>query len=265
LDVKTIGTVESVWRYPVKSMAGESPAEIFVGFSGVYGDRCYAFKSSAAGKGFPYFNASTNPQMLLFRPKLRYPQRASKPANLSEALRIEPGVTPGNAEPGDLLLDVITPDGKVLPIDGPDLREALCQGFDRKHQLTLLRSDRALTDCRPLSLISLQTIKKIEEEMEQPVDKRRFRANIYFDLHSNKGFEEDELVGRKLRLGQKLTIAVLERDPRCKIISLDPDTGEHNPGILRKVAQNHNAFAGVYCAILVEGIIAAGDPVVLLE
>jgi uncharacterized protein len=37
-----IGQVESVWRYPVKSMRGEAMVEIFAGFSGVYGDRLYA-------------------------------------------------------------------------------------------------------------------------------------------------------------------------------------------------------------------------------
>ena len=58
---------------------------------------------------------------------------------------------------------------------------------------------------------------------------------------------------------------VLERDPRCKMISLDPDTGEHNPEVLRKVAQAHGAFAGVYCAVLVEGILAKSDSIELLD
>ncbi len=57
---------------------------------------------------------------------------------------------------------------------------------------------------------------------------------------------------------------LLERDPRCKMISLDPDTGEHNPEVLRKVAQAHAAFAGVYCAVLVEGILTQGDSIELL-
>ncbi len=48
-----VGKVESLWRYPIKSMRGEELEEAFVGFSGVYGDRLYAFKSSAAPKGFP--------------------------------------------------------------------------------------------------------------------------------------------------------------------------------------------------------------------
>ena len=49
-----VGQVESLWRYPVKSMRGEELEEAFVGFSGVYGDRLFAFKSSACPKGFPY-------------------------------------------------------------------------------------------------------------------------------------------------------------------------------------------------------------------
>ena len=49
------------------------------------------------------------------------------------------------------------------------------------------------------------------------------------------------------------------------MISLDPDTAEHNPEILRKVAQAHGANAGVYCAVLVEGILSKGDRIELLD
>jgi len=52
--MELIGTVESLWRYPVKSMRGEKLQEAFVGFPGVYGDRLYAFRNSMAPKGFPY-------------------------------------------------------------------------------------------------------------------------------------------------------------------------------------------------------------------
>ncbi len=47
-----IGKVESLWRYPVKSMQGEELDEVFMGFSGIYGDRLFALKSSACAKGF---------------------------------------------------------------------------------------------------------------------------------------------------------------------------------------------------------------------
>ena len=261
----TIGIVESLWRYPVKSMRGEAVDEMFMGFSGVYGDRCFAFKNSAARKGFPYLSATVQEQMLRYRPQFRYPERAVKPPNLAEAMSISPGVTPANPEPHDLIVDVVTPSGASVAVDDPVLLEMLCEGLRGENHLTLVRSDRALTDCRPVSLISLQTIQQVEAELGIPLDKRRFRSNVYFNLASGKGFAEDELVGRKLRIGSRAEIMVLERDPRCKMISLDPDTGAHNPEVLRKVAQAHSACAGLYCAVLVEGMLAKGDLIELLD
>jgi uncharacterized protein YcbX len=260
----TIATVESLWRYPVKSMAGEELSEAFAGFSGVYGDRCYAFTDAAARRGFPYLNANAQQRMLLYRPRFRHPERAAAPPNLSEATAIMPGVTPANAEPGDMELDLIMSDGEVVAVDDPKLLEMLGEGLRGEHRLALVRSDRAMTDCRPVSLISIQTVRQIEDEVGFKVDKRRFRANIYLDLAAG-GSGEGQLVGRKLRIGSKAVVAVLERDPRCKMISLDPDTGAHDPEVLRKVAQHHEAYAGVYCAVLVEGMVAKGDPVVAFD
>jgi len=264
-DVTTIGTVESLWRYPIKSMSGEATSEVFMGFSGIYGDRCFAFKNSSARKGFPYLNATALEQMLRYRPQFRYPERAAKPPNLTEAMSIAPGVTPANAESNDLTLDVVTPSGAVIAVDDPALIEMLGEGLRGENHLTLVRSDRALTDCRPVSLISLQTVRQVEAESGIPIDKRRFRANIYFNLVSGNGFAEDELVGRKLRICPNAVVMVLERDPRCKMISLDPDTGEHNPEVLRKVVQVHENLAGVYCAVLVEGILRNGDSIILSD
>jgi len=246
-------------------MGGEAMGEVFMGFSGIYGDRCYAFKSSAARKGFPYLNANVQPQMLLYRPRFRYPGKAAQPPNLIEAMNIEPGANPANAEPDDMLLDVATPSGQVVAIHDPALIEMLSEGLRRETQLMLVRSDRALTDCRPVSLISLQTVSQIGRELGIPMDKRRFRANVYFNLASKDGFAEDGLVGCKLRLGAKAVIAVLERDPRCKMITLDPDTGEVDPVILRNVAQDHETCAGIYCAVLVEGIARVGDPIEVVD
>jgi uncharacterized protein YcbX len=262
----TIGAVESLWRYPVKSMRGEEAPEVFMGFSGVYGDRCYAFKNSAARKGFPYLNANVQQRMLLYQPQFRHPERASKPPNLTEAASIAPGVTPANGEAEDMVLDVVTPSGEIVSVDDPSLIELLGEGIDRKNQLRLVRSDRALTDCRPVSLISLQTVRQIESELGLPLDKRRFRANVYLDsAPGGVGFAEDNFVGRRLRIGPEATVMVLERDPRCKMISLDPETGEHDPEVLRKVARAHDNFAGVYCAVLVEGLLKKGDSIELMD
>ena len=260
----TIGTVASLWRYPVKSMQGEELSTAFMGFSGFYGDRCYAFRNSAARKGTPYLTASTQPKMLQYRPQFRFAEEAAKPPNLLEAMSIAPGITPANPQPNDMIVDVITPSGSVVAIEDPALLEMLREGLRGEHHLTLVRSDRALTDCRPISLIGTQTIAQLEGESNVALDKRRFRANIYLELASGRGFAEDALIGRRLRIGSHAQIMVIERDPRCMMVSLDPQTGEHNPQVLRHIVQAHDNLAGVYGAVLVEGLVGRGDSIELL-
>jgi uncharacterized protein YcbX len=163
------------------------------------------------------------------------------------------------------MLDVETPEGEIFAIDDPALIEKLRAGIDGKHQLTLLRSDRSLTDASPLSLFSVQTARKLEEESGVAVDKRCFRANVYLDLPSRGAFAEDEFVGRSLRIGSKVVVAILKRDSRCMMITLNPDTAEKTPAILKTVAQVRSNMVGVYGAILVEGMIRKGDSVELLD
>ena len=261
--MSVIGKVDSVWRYPVKSMRGEELEEAFAGFSGVYGDRLFAFKSSASPKGFPYLTAREQRRLLQYRPHFRYPDKAARPINLTEAESM--GANPVSADSSELMIDVETPNGKTLGIDDPDLMDMLRTDIDQKHQLTLMRSERALTDCRPVSIFSLQSARQLEQETGVPIDKRRFRANVYVDITSAEGFAENEFVGRSLRIGPKVVVTILERDPRCVMITLDPDTGEKTPAILKKVAQAHEGMAGVYGAVMVEGMLHKGDPVEVLD
>ena len=258
-----IGKIDSLWRYPVKSMRGEELDEAFAGYSGIYGDRLFAFRSSASPKGFPYLTPREQRRLLQYRPHFRYPDKAARPVNLTEAESM--GANPVSADPSELTLDVETPAGKTLGIDDPALMDMLRADIDQKHQLTLMRSERALTDCRPVSIFSLQSAAQLAQEADTPIDKRRFRANVYVDLTSAQGFAENEFVGRSLRIGPKVIIRILERDARCVMITLDPDSGEKTPAILKKVAQAHEGMAGVYGAVLVEGMLHKGDPVELLD
>jgi uncharacterized protein YcbX len=258
-----VGTVESLWRYPVKSMRGEESEEAFVGYPGVYGDRVFAFKSSASPAGFPYFTAREQRRLLQYRPRFRYSDKAARPVNLTAADSM--GAGPLSADISELMVDIETPEGEMLAIDDPVLIEMLRREIDQKHQLTLMRSHRAMTDCRPVSMFSLQSARQLSEETGTPIDKRRFRANVYVDLAAGGGFAENEFVGRSLRIGPKLVIRILERDARCMMITLDPDTGEKSPAILKKVAQAHDGMAGVYGAVMVEGMLHKGDPVELLD
>ena len=258
-----IGTVDSLWRYPVKSMRGEELDEIFVGYPGVYGDRLFAFATSAAPKGFPYFTGREKRQMIRYRARFRHPDKAARPINLLEAEG--KNAAPLSATPEELMIDVETPDGAVFAIDDPSLADKLRAGLDGRHELTLLRSDRALVDCGPLSLFSIQTVRKLEEETGSGVDKRCFRANLYLDFASLEAFAEDTFVGRTLRVGSKAVIAIVKRDSRCMMITLDPDTAEKNPAILKNVAQAHGNMVGVYGVVLAEGMLRKGDPVELLD
>jgi len=263
--MRVLGHVESLWRYPVKSMRGEPLQHAYIGYAGVYGDRLYAFHSTTARPVLPYLTGRVLEEMLLYQPRFRHPERAAHPPNLAEAHSIPPGANPIPADPADLIVDVEAPGGDVLAIDSPALPDRLCAGRDGTGTLTLLRSDRAMTDCRPISIISNQTIAAVGAEVGMILDRRRFRANIYVDLKDLAGFAEDALLGRSLQIGARVVMSVVERDPRCKMITLNPDTAQPSPQVLRTVAQVHDGKAGVYAAVLVEGMIRPGDEITLLS
>src|SRR5213593_840904 len=121
--MSVIGKVDSLWRYPVKSMRGEELDEAFAGFSGIYGDRLFAFKSSASPEGFPYLTAREQRRLLRYRPRFRLPDKAARPINLAEAKKM--GANPLSADLSELMVDVETPDGKTLAIDDPALTDVV--------------------------------------------------------------------------------------------------------------------------------------------
>src|SRR5438128_12383858 len=119
--MSVVGRVESVWRYPVKSMRGEQLPEIFAAFAGVWGDRLFAFKSSATPVGFPYLTGREAHEMLLYRPRCRYRDKSAKPPNLADAAAVSPSRKPVAADPADLALDVEAPAAEALATDSPAL------------------------------------------------------------------------------------------------------------------------------------------------
>lgn len=203
--------------------------------------------------------------MLLYRPTYLHPERTTKPGNLAEAESLGSGLTPVYADLSDFMVEVETPAGERLAINDPRLMSMLREGIRDRHELTLLRSDRSMTDCRPISIFSIQTVRQLSKEFGIDLDKRRFRANLYVELESENAFGEDEFVGRTLRIDVKTTIAVVARDSRCKMITLDPDTAQPNPEVMRRLARDREGKAGIYGAVLVEGTIRPGDEVALLD
>src|SRR5438132_11157355 len=157
--MSVIGKVDSLWRYPVKSMRGEELDEAFAGFSGVYGDRLFAFRSSASPKGFPYLTAREQRRLLQYRPRFRHPDKAARPVNLTEAESM--GANPLSADFAELMVDVATLDGETLTIDDPALIDAIRADIDKKHQSALMRSERAMTDCPPVSIFTMHSARRL--------------------------------------------------------------------------------------------------------
>ena len=66
-----IGHVEAIFRYPVKSMAGERLEVANLGWHGLDCDRRLAFRRVDDRSGMPWLTASKLPDLLLFAPQQR--------------------------------------------------------------------------------------------------------------------------------------------------------------------------------------------------
>ncbi|HEX2466633.1 MAG TPA: MOSC N-terminal beta barrel domain-containing protein [Solirubrobacterales bacterium] len=93
------------------------------------------------------------------------------------------------------------------------------------------------------------------------VDRRRFRPNIL--LEGVDGPAERDWIGRRLRIGEAL-LFVREPCERCVVTTIDPDTLEVDPDVLRRTRLELGGIMGVYCDVLVGGEIGVGDPVELM-
>lgn len=259
-----IGRLISAWRYPVKGMRGEEMDELFISYSGAYGDRVFAFKSPGAPEGFPFHTAREQEDLLLYCPKFRNGDKTVMPPNLAAAVAIAPGATPTYPIRETFAVDVIKPDGSVVPIEDAGLLEEIRQSRDDGAEVHLSYSERPATDCRPISIFSIASARQLAEEIGCPIDVRRFRPNMCIDMEAG-GFAENTLIGKNIKIGDTVILSILERDPRCKMIALDPDTGDHDPKILQHVARAHDGHAGLYAAVLNEGMVRPGDEIKLLS
>ncbi|HEV2420235.1 MAG TPA: MOSC domain-containing protein [Candidatus Acidoferrales bacterium] len=242
-----LGTLRALRRYPFKSMAGEDLAEVFVAFSGLVGDRAYAFVDRNNHSNFPWMTARQSHEMLLFRPRFLAPPNSAN-EHPSQA---------------DFAAEVVTPEGETLRPSVSSFTPYFEERFGR--QLELRFSERAMQDACPVSLLGLATVKSLSDEAGMPLEHTRFRANFYIDWDNGKPYYEDELVGTSLRIGEKFTFTVVQNNLRCAIITLDPDTAQASPEVGKLVARNHGNCFGVYGSVLREGIVRQGDSVFSYE
>ena len=234
-DGRVIGRVAGLWRYPVKSMAAEALPEVDVGWHGLAGDRRWAFvRNGMTQSGFPWFTLRQRADLNHYHPSFADPTRPDKSRT-----------------------NVQTPSGAVLDVVDPTLAEELCPEGVR-----VIRQDRGNFDTFPLSLVTTRSISRLGEMVGAGLDPRRFRPNILVETADEAPFAEDLWVGAVLRIGNS-RMRIDKRDSRCVVITIDPETTERNPAILRTVARERQGCLGVYGTTVEPGRVAVDDQVLI--
>jgi uncharacterized protein len=232
-DIRPVGRIVGLWRYPVKSMGGEALADIDVSWHGFAGDRRWAFvRNDVPQSGFPWFTIRERPDMSRFRPSFAEPQRPDM-----SATRVQ------------------TPAGAVFDVADPALAAELHAGGVRA-----IKQNRGVFDTFPLSLVTTQSIARLGEMVGADLDVQRFRPNILVEALDAAPFAEDAWVGSTIHIGS-MRMRIDKRDGRCVVITIDPETAARNPAILRAVAQDRQGCLGVYGSVATPGRIAVNDPV----
>ncbi len=234
-----IGHIEALFRYPVKSMAGEQLDAAELGWHGLEGDRRLAFRRTEDRGGFPWLSASRLPDLLRFTPFWReQDDRAQLPTH------------------------VRTPEGKALPILGDELAREVERRLGAPVQMMEMR--QGIFDDASVSVISLETIRAIGTAAGIIADVRRFRPNIVVRLRRPDPLQEDPWVGGVLLFGdegQGPSISVTARDVRCSMVNLDPDSARSSPEVLRAIVRMNDNHAGVYGVGIRCGRLAVGQAV----
>jgi uncharacterized protein YcbX len=230
---KRVGRVVGLWRYPVKSMSAEALAEVDVSWHGLAGDRRWAFiRNGVQQSGFPWLTLRERHDMNHYRPSFAEPARPDKSP-----------------------LTVETPSGAVFDIADPALGAELYPSGVR-----VIKQDRGIFDTFPLSLITTQTIARLGETVGAPLGVQRFRPNVLVEAADEAEMPEDGWLGCVLRIGG-MRMRIDKRDSRCMVITIDPETSERNPAILRTVARDRQGCLGVYGSTVEPGRVALDDHV----
>ena len=93
---------------------------------------------------------------------------------------------------------------------------------------------------------------------------RRFRPNVVVSTApEDRGFAENDWIGRTVAIGGNVRLAITQPCPRCVMITLPQGDLPKDSGILRTAAQHNAVNVGVYASVVSGGTIHRGDPVTL--
>ncbi len=219
-----MASVVEIWRYPVKSMAGELLQSCAVTHNGLEGDRRWAIVDGSPNRAGKLLTISNHARLMTYQARLAG----------SDA-------------------EVLTPAGEKRRLDERLVAEL---AVESSRSLTLRELDGANFDDSPLLVVNLATVSAFGIEAGQRMDHRRFRANLYVDGLAPE--EEVGWLGRRLRVGDA-ELEVVSRCVRCVVITHDPDTTQTSPELLRLLTETRQTCLGMYCRVTASGHVAVGD------
>ena len=265
-----IGSVVSLWRYPVKSMMGEELNATAVTKGGLVGDRAYALVDSSDGKVASAKNPRKWPHLFDFRAALA---DAPKPGVKVPALRISlADGTVVNSEQPDLHQILSSALKREVTLSAaPDLRTATAEeywpdieGLDHRDTVTDFGlPEGTFFDCAFVHLLTTSTLDRLRMLYPQGrFEVRRFRPNIVVETpNGEKGFVENAWIGRTLAIGNSVRLSVTGPCARCVMTTLPQGDLPKDAGILRTAAQHNRANVGVYASVLQAGKVRRRDSV----
>ena len=231
------GTVEQLWRYPVKSMGGERVPSTRVDARGAGGDRTHAIVHEHKGAIKP-LTAREAPRLLLWR--------AAYPAAPGAAL------DPADPPPAQL----VAPDGTSYVWPDAGLRRRIAE--DAAREVGLRRDTGGIQDIPGTLLVTTEaTLAALSGELGHEVDLRRFRTNLHLRLDA-PAWAESDWEGGHVEIEGGVVLRLLHPCERCAIPTRDPGTAAKWPGLLRHLAAEHHTLFGINAAVESPGRIAAG-------
>ena len=285
-----VGTVRELWRYPVKSMGGESLAACEVGTLGIAGDRGWAIRDEQVGE---IRGAKKLPGLLQCGARYRSEPTGQTIPAVDITLPDGSRTTSDDPEIGARLSRLLGRAVTLWPrrpaddldhyrrgaLDNPDLEQELRQVFGREPNeplpdLTNLPPEvfeytaplGTYFDAYPFHLVTTATLDALAKCAPQSTwDVRRFRPNAVIELVMGAtGLVEAGWSG-----GQRVRIGGVELrgeipTARCVMVTLPQDGLPHDPRVLRTVVREAEQCLGLYASVASGGWFAVGDPVELL-
>jgi uncharacterized protein YcbX len=266
---RVVGSIVSLWRYPVKSMMGEELNATEVAKTGLFGDRAYALVDSSDAKVASAKNPRKWPQLFDFRAALAdAPRTAVKVPWVRITLPDGTIVTSDQTDIDRILSNVLKRQVK-LESALAEQRTASAEeywpdieGLDHRDTVTDFGlPEGTFFDCAVVHLLTTATLDRLRALYpDGRFEVRRFRPNIVVETaNREKDFVENAWIGRTLAIGDAVRLSITGPCPRCVMTTLSQGDLPIDNGILRTAAQHNRANVGVYASVLQGGKIGRGD------